>query len=138
MKSISLLLMLTISTSLFSQQTNSAKNADYLKKSKNQKKVAWIMLGGGTTFVLTGMIIPHGEVVHAGFLGDDYKNDGIRSSFQSTGIIFMLASIPFFIASSKNKKKAASVSINNEKIKTLQKTSFAYKFVPAVRLTIRL
>ncbi len=138
MKSISLLLMLTISTSLFSQQTNSAKNADYLKKSKNQKKVAWIMLGGGTTFVLTGMIIPHGEVVHAGFLGDDYKNDGIRSSFQSTGIIFMLASIPFFIASSKNKKKAASVSINNEKIQTLQKGSFAYKFVPAVRLTIRL
>ena len=138
MKSISLLLMLTISTNLFSQQTIAAKNADYLKKSKNQKKVAWIMLGGGTTFVLTGMIIPHGEVVHAGFLGDDYKNDGIRSSFQSTGIIFMLASIPFFIASSKNKKKAASVSINNEKIQTLQKTSFAYKFVPAVRLTIRL
>ncbi len=138
MKSISLLLMLTISTNLFSQQTIAAKNADYLKKSKNQKKVAWIMLGGGTTFVLTGMIIPHGEVVHAGFLGDDYKNDGIRSSFQSTGIIFMLASIPFFIASSKNKKKAASVSINNEKIQTLQKGSFAYKFVPAVRLTIRL
>ncbi len=138
MKSITLLLMMTISTNLFSQQTIAAKNADYLKKSKNQKKVAWIMLGGGTTFVLTGMIIPHGEVVHAGFLGDDYKNDGIRSSFQSTGIIFMLASIPFFIASSKNKKKAASVSINNEKIQTLQKGSFAYKFVPAVRLTIRL
>ena len=138
MKSITLLIMLGISINLFSQQTIADKKTNYQNKSKNQKKVALIMLGGGTTFVLTGMIIPHGEVVHAGFLGDDYKNDGIRSSFQSTGIIFMLASIPFFIASSKNKKKAASVSINNEKIKTLQKTSFAYKFVPAVRLTIRL
>ena len=138
MKSITLLIMLGISINLFSQQTIADKKNNYQNKSKNQKKVALIMLGGGTTFVLTGMIIPHGEVVHAGFLGDDYKNDGIRSSFQSTGIIFMLASIPFFIASSKNKKKAASVSINNEKIQTLQKTSFAYKFVPAVRLTIRL
>ncbi len=120
----------------FSQQTT--PNTDYLKKSKNQKKVALIMLGSGATLVFTGIVIPHGEVTHTGFLDDDYKNDGIKSAFQLTGIVSMLGSIPLFIASSKTKRKAASLSISNEKIQSLQKASFAYKLVPAVRLTIRL
>ena len=77
-------------------------------------------------------------LTHVGFLGNDYENDGVKGVFQLTGFVSMLGSIPLFIASSKNKRKAASISINNEKIQTLQKGSFAYKFVPAVRLTIRL
>ena len=96
------------------------------------------MLGGGATLALTGIRIPKGEITHVGFLENDYKNEGVKSAFQLTGFVSMLGSIPLFIASSKNKKRAATVSINNEKIQTLQKGSFAYKFVPAVRLTIRL
>ena len=138
MKSITLLIMLAISTNLFSQQTSADKKSNYQSKSKNQKKVALIMLGGGATLALTGILIPKGEVTHVGFLGNDYENDGVKGVFQLTGFVSMLGSIPLFIASSKNKRKAASISINNEKIQTLQKGSFAYKFVPAVRLTIRL
>ena len=138
MKSIPLLIMLAISTNLFSQQTSADKKSNYQSKSKNQKKVAWILLGGGATLALTGIIIPKGEITHVGFLENDYKNEGVKSAFQLTGFVSMLGSIPLFIASSKNKKRAATVSINNEKIQTLQKSSFAYKFVPAVRLTIRL
>ena len=138
MKSITLLIMLAISTNLFSQQTSADKKSNYQSKSKNQKKVALIMLGGGATLALTGILIPKGEVTHVGFLGNDYENDGVKGVFQLTGFVSMLGGIPFFIASSKNKRKAASLSINNEKIQTLQKGSFAYKFVPSVRLTIRL
>ena len=138
MKSITLLIMLAISTNLFSQQTSADKKSNYQSKSKNQKKVALIMLGGGATLALTGILIPKGELTHVGFLGNDYENDGVKGVFQLTGFVSMLGSIPLFIASSKNKRKAASISINNEKIQTLQKGSFAYKFVPAVRLTIRL
>lgn len=137
MKSITLLLMLAISTSLFSQQTTADRKTNYQHKSKIQKTVALILLGGGATLVLTDILIPRGEVIHEGFW-DSYKNDGIKTTFGLTGIVSMLGSIPFFIASSKNKRKAASVSIYNEKIQTLQKGSFAYNFVPAVRLTIRL
>ena len=96
------------------------------------------MLGGGAALLLTGIVIPKGELVHSGFLDDDYKNDGIKGGLKLTGIVSMLGSIPLFIASSKSKKKAASVSIRNEKIQALQKTSFAYKLVPAIYLTVRL
>lgn len=138
MKSITLLIMLAISTNLFSQQTIADKKNNYQHKSKNQKKVALILLGGGTTLMLTGAIIPKGPVTRENFFWNEYKNDGIRGTFVLTGFVSMLGSIPFFFASSKNKRKAASLSFNNEKIQTLQKGIFAYKFVPAVRLTIRL
>jgi hypothetical protein len=34
---------------------------DYLKKSKNQKKAARILLGGGAALLATGLVIPQGE-----------------------------------------------------------------------------
>ena len=48
------------------QSTNTSvpkPNTDYLQKSKKQKTTAWILLGGGATLVLTGIIIPKGEFV---------------------------------------------------------------------------
>jgi hypothetical protein len=140
-KIIPVIMLLMLASAAFSQQNNPSSTMtkqDYLKKSKNQKKVALIMLGGGTTLMLTGAIIPKGPVTRDNFLWNEYKNDGIRGAFVLTGFVSMLGSIPFFIASSKNKRKAASVHIHNEKIQTLQKGSLAYKFIPAVRLMIRL
>ncbi len=134
-------MLIMLASSSFSQQTNPSptfSKQDYLKKSKNQKTAAWIFLGGGATTLLTGLVIPKGEVVHEGWFGNDYKNDGIKAGLGLTGILSMAGSIPFFVVSSKNKKKAASVSISNEKIQSLQKGSFAYRFVPSVSLIIRL
>ena len=108
-----------------------------LQKSKNKKKVAWIMAGGGATLLLTGIIIPRGEII-PNFFFPDYKNDGIKISFLLTGTLSMLGSIPFFISSHHNKKKAASLSFKNETTPQLQNSSFVYRTVPSLTLKISL
>jgi energy-converting hydrogenase Eha subunit H len=40
----------------------------------------------------------------------NHKNDDIKAAFGLSGVVSMLASIPFFVASGKNKKRAISVS----------------------------
>jgi hypothetical protein len=116
---------------------------DYLKKSKKQKTVAWVLLGGGATLVLTGIIIPKGEITNPDcvFCPEEkieYKNDGIKSTLGLTGVLSMIGSIPFFIASSKNKKKAMSISFKNELSPPLVKSSFVYRSVPSLNLKISL
>ena len=138
MKSIPLLIMLAISTNIFCQQNTPVINTEYLKKSKTQKKNAFIMLGGGAALFLTGIVIPKGELVHSGILGDDYKNDGIKGGLELTGIISMLVSIPLFIASSKNKKKAMSVSFKNNPSQQIQRGSFVNRSVPSLTFKIHL
>lgn len=114
-KAFILVPMLIVAAPTFCQQTNPAPaiiKQDYLQKSKNQKKTAWIMLGGGAAFVLTGVLIPRGE--HTGWnpiSGDEYENDGISAAFGLTGLVSMLGSVPFFICSGKNKRKAMSGSV---------------------------
>lgn len=133
--------LLIIATATFSQQTNlspTLTKGNYLVKSKKQKKTARILLGGGSVFVITGMIIPKGEIIHEGFLGNDYKNDGIKGTFRLSGILSMAGSIPFFIAGTKNKKKAASLSFKNEKAPQLQKNQYVYRAIPSLTLKISL
>ena len=96
------------------------------------------MLGGGAALFLTGIVIPKGELVHSGILGDDYKNDGIKGGLELTGIISMLVSIPLFIASSKNKKKAMSVSFKNNPSQQIQRGSFVNRSVPSLTFKIHL
>ena len=86
----------------------------YLKKSKNQKKAARILLGGGAALLATGLVIPRGESegydVCIYVVCENHKNDDIKAAFGLTGFVSMLASVPFFIASGKNKKRGNSVS----------------------------
>ena len=96
---------LFIATSSFCQQTNvtpSLTKMDYLRKSKRQKTAAWVLLGGG--FALA---------VGAGIL--DASSDWSKSETPYLVAIFtggasMLGSIPLFIASGRNKRKARNAS----------------------------
>jgi len=140
-KIITCTVMLAFSATSFCQQNVQKQRlakTDYLQKSKKQKTVAWVLLGGGATFVLTGIIIPKGDVVHEGAWGNDYENDGIKSTFGVTGFLCMAGSIPFFIASKKNNKRAMSVSFKNETAPLIQKSSFVYRPVPSVAFKIAL
>lgn len=133
-------LMLIIANAAFSQQTKSSMaltKQDYLQKSKNKNKVAWIMAGGGATLFLTGIIIPRGEIIHDGFF-QEYKNDGIKRSFVLTGTLSMLGSIPLFISSHHNKKKAALLSFKNEPVQQINKSSLVYRNIPSLTLKFRL
>ena len=134
-------LVLTLAFSGFSQQNEPSPTftkQDYMHKSKKQKTVAWVLLGGGAASVLTGIIIPKGDVVREGAWGNDYENDGIKSTFGVTGFLCMIGSIPFFIASKKNNKRAMSVSFKNETAPLIQKSSFVYRPVPSVAFKIAL
>lgn len=139
-------LLLLISASSISQQKNPDRSSiqqDYLKKSKKQKKAGLILLIGGAGLITTSLIIPNGELTYdgiciSGYCSDKYKNDGIRSAFFIAGGISMLSSIPFFIASRKNRKRSTSVSFKMEKSIHLYNQSLVYTSVPALRLKIDL
>ncbi len=132
-KIILFFLLLITSASLFSQPTTETPKvkADYLQKSKNQKTTAWVLLGGGAGFILVGTLIGNGKEASFDDAGTGVVLGGI-------GALSMLGSIPLFIASGKNKRKAMSMSFKNEMIPQLQTGSFVYRSVPSFSLKISL
>jgi hypothetical protein len=114
-KLIVLTLLLAFAMVSFSQQIPALTQSDYLKKSKNKKKIGWILLGGGATLAATAAIIPKGEYEGLepclyGFSCESYKNDDIIGGLAVSGTLSMLGSIPFFLSSRKNKRRANAVS----------------------------
>ena len=107
------------------------------------------MLVGGSALLLTSFIIPKGEptvsytTTYLLFFSvvepvKEYKNDGIKRIIGFTGVLSMLGSIHFSIASGKNNRRAMSVSFKNETAPQIQKNSFVYKYVPSLNLKISL
>ena len=102
---------------------------DYLKKSKNQKTAAWLfMVGGGTMIVLGAM---------------DSENTGYSDNTRSaalvvTGIAAVGVSTTLFIASTRNKKKAESMSFKMERAPVLQQNGLAYSSFPVLSFKIKL
>ena len=146
-------LILTIATVLFffesfCQQINPAPaltKQDYLEKSKKQKTAAWILLGGGAALMITGSILSLNE------MEDDYSNDPYNPFAPLTeadfdgpewaatiGIFAGLGSIPLFIASSRNKRKAMSLSLKNEQFQSIKNSSLVSRPMPAVSLRVKL
>ena len=99
-------LIFVIAAKAFCQQTKPSKpytSADYLQKSKNQKSAGWVLLGGGTALVAGGLLI--GNRKESSF--DDAATGAV---FGALGVISALGSIPLFLASGRNKRKAASLA----------------------------
>lgn len=89
-------------------------NNDYLTKSRNQKMAAWILLGGGVVGVGIGSVIEFNNAPKnlVSIITDQtYNSSGIAVAFIGGGMA--VASIPLFIASSRNKKKA-KLSISSQ------------------------
>ncbi len=126
-------MLLIISTAAFSQPTTETPKvkADYLQKSKNQKTTAWVLLGGGAGFILVGTLIGNGKEASFDDAGTGVVLGGI-------GALSMLGSIPLFIASGKNKRRAMSMSFKNEMMPQLQHGSFVNRSVPSLSLKISL
>jgi hypothetical protein len=84
----------------------------YRQRARNQKTAAWLMLGGGTVLALYGLqkatnapiIIPYGT-------GKEAKTGAILF-FSGAGTV--LGSIPLFIASARNRRKALSMNVKTE------------------------
>ncbi len=142
MKKIFLTLTLLLFVlNVFSQAETKPNIRDhYLKKGKDQKRIANILLVGGAASVLTGIVIPKGEEIRDFSFLTKYKNDGIRGTFLMYGLVSMLLSIPFYIVSAKNKRKAnaATISFNNERVLFQQRGTFITKTQPTLTLRIGL
>jgi hypothetical protein len=137
-------MLLIISVASFSQQTTAtppAVKTDYLKKSKNQKTAAWILMGGGSVLAAVGFVVILNEAVTE--IGNIFETTPQKTSNTGEilfypGIAAMAGSIPLFIASHRNKKKGLSLSFKNETAPLLQKNSFVNHFVPSLTLKISL
>ncbi len=121
---IFLTLLFAFAKACFSQQTVQKQplmKKNYLQKSTSQKKTASILLFGGAGLIATSFIIPRGELenidnclgwgVPGVYCNSKYKNDGIKTAFFIVGGASALGSIPFFIASRKNQRKANAASV---------------------------
>ena len=142
-------LLLAFATTSFCQQTvqkHSLPQADYLQKSKKQKRTAMIFLGGGAALIVASLVIPQGEPTGfqidpiSGEFYEGHKNDGIKGALVLTGVVSMLGSIPFFIASGKNKRKArqASLAINIEEMPVFRGGAISILSFPALGVKIDL
>ena len=115
-------LLLVLPATSFCQQTNDSVpvvKTDYLAKSKSQKTAAFIFLGIGVT---TLSIAALGDV-----------NFDALGVLVVVGGVSTIASIPLFIASGKNKRKAmkASAFIKMETVPLIQKQSYIQNSYPA-------
>ena len=76
---------------------------DYAKKAKTQKIVAWVLVGAGVGLMTTGLIVAGKDKDDLGQAAGDTIGG---AALITTGAVIGVVSIPFFIMSSKNKKKA--------------------------------
>jgi len=100
-----------------SSRSEQHKMADVLlKKSKNQKTAAWILLGAGAGVAITGGIIGTNAIKNSN--PDDPWDIFPRGSLAGGGMVLgglaaTVVSVPFFIASGRNKKKANLIFQND-------------------------
>lgn len=102
---------------------------DYLRKSKNQRTVALVLLGSGLTLDIIGIITAYADKTKA--------LDNI-ATFVLPGTVSMIISIPFFVAAHRNKNRAVNISINTEQFQLLKKNKFYSVNYPALNLKLSL
>lgn len=151
-KAITYAMLFAIPSLLFAQSTEKdlpPVKTDYLKKSKNQKTAAWILLGGGFALTTTSILIATPKATEdlayglgGLFVGQtEPQNDyTVENILFITGTAAMLGSIPLFIASKKNKKKAMNMTtdIKMEKATIFEQHSFVQSSYPALAFKINL
>jgi len=137
-KSIVFIVALTATCSSFSQQTqlDTVKHGTkdyYLQKSKRQKTGAWVLLIGGTALMGTGLLIADSK-------NATFDQAGTGAIMFGIGFLADLGSIPLFIASSKNKKRAmkASVSLKIQDALAVRKQNIMNARFPAISFHVRL
>lgn len=133
-------LFLIFSNFTFSQQVSPVPQLtkqDYLKKSKSQKTIAWILAGVGVTSVIISIATVDGTEIFSSIAGNDKPINRFGALFFG-GSAVALSSIPLFIISDKNKRKAMSLSFKMEQVPQLQIASLVNKPTPSVSLKISL
>lgn len=108
MRLILLLVTVLLSTQAFTQasRSNEYRREYYLQKSKRQKSTAFGLLIGGTVGVTAGLLIGDGH-------NSSFSDAVYGALLAGAGGICVLASIPVFISSENNKRKATLIVQTN-------------------------
>jgi hypothetical protein len=113
---------------------SSGMKSYYIKKSQSQKKTAYILLGAGLTCAAIG-----------GILAANPDPDELIADNSITGGFLLiggglsaLASIPFFISSSGNKKEAMKLNASVEMKKAMPSGAFKVTYYPALSVKLSL
>lgn len=146
------LLLLSLTTASFGQLSQSdtvqsAPPVDYLKKSRHQKTAAWILTGLGTAGLVTTLGADMGQAVGDGFV-TIFTLGTVEPEYKSyTGYYLVSAAcigagIAYFVAASKNKRKAAALNTTTyfkmEKAYMVYGGAFHNQYYPAVAVSIHL
>ncbi len=107
--------------------------ADYLKKSRNQKTAAWIIVGGGGVFILSGLLVSTNDT-QSYTPAPTVTVKG--TSLIVLGVLAEIASVPLFLAASKNKKRAMALGMKNQFIPSSKGGTFVYTLVPSISITV--
>jgi hypothetical protein len=115
---------------------DSTRTAEYfLQKSKNQRTSAWVILAGGTALSIVGIVGLASNTVEM-FYENTPADTYAFLTVAGAGIA--LGSIPLFIASGRNYRKAATLSFKGQRIYIPQQNSVAFKSQPSISLIIPL
>jgi hypothetical protein len=134
MKKIIFLIMILLPTVKSVSQT--VQNAEftkeyYLQKSKSQKTAAWILVGAGTALTVVGAI---------GFNStyDDWSDNSTNTYgyLMLAGPLIGLGSIPLFITSGHNARKAATLSLNYQPVLVPDQGALVQNAQPSLSLKI--
>lgn len=131
-KSIGAFLLVAFFTAAYGQQTNitipEITKAEYLKKSKHEKRAAWILLNTGSLAAILATI----EV------NPDYGESTNRPFLFIGGLVMVGASVPMFTASARNKKRAMILSLKNNPVLHPPNNNLSYKPTPSISLKMGL
>ena len=108
-------------------------NEYYLEKSQKQKKTAWKIFGAGLGVAAIGGLV---QLSNANRTYDSFDFDFTGAYIAIGGGVVSLASIPFFVDASKNKKMALAINIDNQNILLPQMNDFALKNQPSLCVKI--
>ena len=129
--------LLIIVAPSFAQQTNPSPaltSADYLKKSKNQKTAAWVLLVAGAT------ILFFTQIDHTLESGLNPTKPPFPIVPVTIGSACILGGIPLLLAAARNKRKAIEGSANLiiQRVPSIQQASIGIQYFPAVSMKIYL
>ncbi|MBL7745571.1 MAG: hypothetical protein JNN00_19020 [Chitinophagaceae bacterium] len=144
-KIFSLFLLLTWGMITWGQQTPDrnvqAEKEKYLRKSRLQKTVAWVLVGAGTVcLVAPSLDGSSGQNEEGGWFDFSGLERTLDAYAYITGAVLVAGGIGLFIAAANNKQKAAAISllIKPERTEYYTMTGGHRKFFPAAGIRIQL